>query len=112
MTSLQTSLSHHARRASPAFVLDNQTLWISAVIPSPVPLLQGFVLKILRHQIQLPIAEPQPVQDHRYCGCSHAHTATLFSCWPIEPFCYPSFFADSCYDPQMIQSFRLILHFL
>ena len=56
MPSLQTRSSHHARRSSPAFVLDNHALCISAVIPSPVPLLHWFVLKILRHQIQLPPA--------------------------------------------------------
>ena len=60
----------------------------------------------------MPIAEPEPVQDHRYHRCSHTHTAAIFSCEPIEPFSYSCFFADSCYDPQMIQSLRLILHFL
>ena len=80
--------------------------------PFSQQVLNRLVLKVLRHQIQLPIAEAKPIQDHCYGRCSHTHTAAVFSCYLIKLFCYSCFFADSCYDPLMIQPLRLILHFL
>ncbi len=51
--------------------------------PFSQQVLDGFVLKILRHQIELSIVEPQPIEDHRN-GCrSYTHTSMLFPCLHI-----------------------------
>jgi hypothetical protein len=91
-----------------------QTVVVEHICADPFSqqMLDGFVFKVLGHQIQLTITEPKPIQDHCDGGCPHTHTATLVSCPFIKPLCCSCFSADSCHYSQMIQSFRLIFHFL
>ena len=91
-----------------------QTVIVEHICGDPFSqqVLDGFVLKVLRHQVQLTITEPKPIQDHCYGGCPHTHTSTLVSCTFIKPLGYSCFSTDSCHYSQMIQSLRLILHCL
>ena len=85
---------------------------MSAVIPSPVPLLYWLVLKVLRDQVQLSIAEPKPIEDHRHRSFPDTHTSTGVSCLFIQPLRYSRFLTHPSYYPQMIQTLCLVLYFL
>jgi hypothetical protein len=82
---------------------------MSAVIPSPVPLLNGLVGTILGHQIQLAIAQTQSIENHRHRRRTSAYDASLLSCLFIQPLRYPRFLAYPCYSPSMVQAFYLVL---
>jgi hypothetical protein len=75
-------------------------------------MLNWFVGKELRHKVELTIGEAQPIQNHRHHGCSYAHTSATFARLPVKPCGYSGFSTDSGYYSQMIQSFRLVIHFL
>jgi len=74
-------------------------------------MLHWLVLKILWHQVQLSIAEPKPIEYHRYRGLAYTHTATGFSCLFIKPLRYSRFLTHPGYYPQMIQTLCLLFYF-
>ena len=43
-------------------------------------MLHRLVLKIVRHQVQLSIAEPEPIEHHRHRGLAYTHASAVFSC--------------------------------
>src|SRR6266851_3519443 len=79
--------------------------------PCSQQVLHWLVLKVLGHQIQLSIAEPKPIEHHRHRGLSDTHAATGVSCLLIQPLRYARFLTHSSYDPQMIQTLRLVRYF-
>ena len=80
--------------------------------PFSQQVLDGFVLKILGHQVQLSEAPPEPIEHHRDRGFPYTHAATAVSRLLIQPLRYSRFLTHSRHNPQMVQSFRLVLHFL
>ena len=65
----------------------------------------GLVRKVLGHQVQLTIAETQPIEDHgRRCG-SHTHLFTIGRVLLIQLGGYTYSLIDSRYNPQVIRPF-------
>jgi hypothetical protein len=80
--------------------------------PCSQQVLDRFVLKVLGDQVQLSIAEAEPIEHHRHCGLPDTHTSTGVSCLLIQPLRYSRFLTHSGHNPQMVQTLRLIRYFL
>src|SRR6266566_4240993 len=63
--------------------------------PCSQQMLDGFVGEVLRHQIQLAIAETQAVEDHGDGGCANAYLLTVARVLSIQPGCQPNLLAYS-----------------
>ena len=86
--SRQTAWSHHAHRANPACVPNSRTLSPVGCDPFSQQVFNRLVLKILRHQVQLAIAESEPIENHRHCGLADTHASTgLLPVYPATPLC-------------------------
>src|SRR5436305_14817395 len=78
-----------------------QTVIVEHVCGDPFSqqMLNRLVLKILRHQVQLSITEPEPIENHCDCGLADTHASTVFSCLLIKPLRYSRFLTHSRYYP-------------
>ena len=107
----QRASSHHAHRANLTCVPNSRTLSHIRADPCSQQVLDGFVLKVLGHQVQLSEAFAEPIEHHRHRGFPYTHTSTGVSCLLIQPLRYSRFLTHPGYYPQMIQTLCLVLYF-
>src|SRR5260370_14368963 len=73
--------------------------------PSTQQVLNWFVSEVLWHQIQLPVAEAQSIQNHRYCCRSHAYLLTIPWVLVIQPRCKTDLLSHARHNSQVVEPF-------